>query len=127
GRPHRRRRRRNRDHRVTATSVGAATCRRRGVSSPSKTTGNGRDSGIFAANPQPGRLSRKKCDKGNELRYVSAPARVGRASRGVAQLAERRSPKPKVGGSRPSAPANYWFAPIEAKATPVRALQQQNK
>ncbi len=28
-----------------------------------------------------------------------------RRSRGVAQLAERRSPKPKVGGSRPSAPA----------------------
>ena len=26
--------------------------------------------------------------------------------RGIAQLAERRSPKPKVGGSRPSAPAN---------------------
>src|SRR5215510_11662167 len=52
-------------------------------------------------------LSRKKCDKGNELRYVSAPARIGRASRGVAQLAERRSPKPKVGGSRPSAPAKH--------------------
>ena len=26
-------------------------------------------------------------------------------SRGIAQLAERRSPKPKVGGSIPSAPA----------------------
>ncbi|CAG9237952.1 hypothetical protein PSP6_780001 [Paraburkholderia tropica] len=27
--------------------------------------------------------------------------------RGIAQLAERRSPKPKVGGSIPSAPANF--------------------
>ena len=31
--------------------------------------------------------------------------------RGIAQLAERRSPKPKVGGSIPSAPAIYRFNP----------------
>ena len=36
-------------------------------------------------------------------------------SRGVAQLAERRSPKPKVGGSMPSAPA-----------TPMRETQKVN-
>jgi hypothetical protein len=72
-------------------------------------------------------LSRKKCDKGFELSYVSAPARIGRASRGVAQLAERRSPKPKVGGSRPSAPASYWFGHIEAKATPAQGLQLTKK
>src|SRR5215831_14357701 len=62
---------------------------------------------LRAADSRSEHLSRKKCDKGNELRYVSAPARIGRASRGVAQLAERRSPKPKVGGSRPSAPAKH--------------------
>src|SRR6266699_3532934 len=31
--------------------------------------------------------------------------RASRLARGIAQLAERRSPKPKVGGSIPSAPA----------------------
>ena len=72
-------------------------------------------------------LSRKKCDKGFELSYVSAPARIGRASRGVAQLAERRSPKPKVGGSRPSAPAKYCFAPIGTEAGPARRLKQLSK
>ena len=36
---------------------------------------------------------------------IRCAAQYGRLCRGVAQLAERRSPKPKVGGSRPSAPA----------------------
>ena len=40
------------------------------------------------------------------LRLVAAfLISAGLKRRGVAQLAERRSPKPKVGGSRPSAPA----------------------
>ncbi len=63
----------------------------------------------WAAKPQSSPLSRKKCDKPVELRYVSPPARVGQGSRGVAQLVERRSPKPKAGGSRPSAPASYCY------------------
>src|SRR5581483_6900044 len=40
---------------------------------------NGRNWGGGAPKPQAERLSRKKCDKGNELRYVGAPA-MGRPS-----------------------------------------------
>src|SRR5581483_7063157 len=40
---------------------------------------NGRNWGAWPPNPQAERLSRKKCDKGNELRYVGAPA-MGRPS-----------------------------------------------
>ena len=39
-------------------------------------------------------------------REAPQPAPRSLCRRGIAQLAERRSPKPKVGGSRPSAPAN---------------------
>ncbi len=75
-------------------------------------------------NPNPRPLSRKKCDKLVELRYVSPPARVGLGSRGVAQLVERRSPKPKAGGSRPSAPANHCYASHAAPARRVEAAQR---
>ena len=53
----------------------------------------------------PDRVEFKKyCPSCRALRSRMCPTPV--THRGIAQLAERRSPKPKVGGSIPSWPAN---------------------
>ena len=41
----------------------------------------------------------------------------GFGSRGIAQLVERRSPKPKVPGSSPGAPATFPYAGQPAELT----------
>ena len=61
------------------------------------------------ADSLPRQMSHEQVTKaGTSVKYAG-PLRGGSMRqvriRGVAQLAERRSPKPKVGGSRPSAPA----------------------
>lgn len=55
-----------------------------------------------------------------------APRRNRKASRrwrrGIAQLVERRSPKPQVAGSNPVAPAIYPFRFVIARSEPVLAI-----
>src|SRR5260363_176381 len=58
--------------------------------------------------------------------------RCGRSKRerGIAQLAEHRSPKPKVGGSIPSAPAPEHFSvvcPVSLRARSFGALTESLK
>jgi hypothetical protein len=51
---------------------------------------------------------------------VSAP---GQGTRGVAQLAEQRSPKPQAAGSSPVTPATRWHRAAPGRSTPIRSTR----
>ena len=68
---------------------------------------------------------KKRLDKQKLLCYTTIAMLLegNQKHRGIAQLVEQRSPKPRVVGSRPSSPATYFFFDKKKKVSKKKMIR----